>query len=56
MIPVDGGEWFGKTPMIPREVVPGAQESPNEAILVRSQLSRGVEKQSRSMGPGRSKL
>ncbi|CAK9013413.1 4-dienoyl-CoA reductase [(3E)-enoyl-CoA-producing] [Durusdinium trenchii] len=42
-LPVDGGEWFGKKPMMPREVV--------------SQISRGVEKQSRSMGPGaKSKL
>lgn len=34
---VDGGEWFGKIPMIPREVV--------------SKVARGVEKSSRSMGP-----
>lgn len=37
-IPVDGGEWFGKTPFLPREVV--------------SQLSRKVEGGSRDMGPG----
>lgn len=36
ILPVDGGEWFGKKPMMPREMV--------------SKISRGVEKQSRSMG------
>jgi len=36
-IVVDGGEWFGKKPMMPREMV--------------ARISRGVEKQSRDMGP-----
>ncbi|CAE7223147.1 unnamed protein product, partial [Symbiodinium pilosum] len=39
ILPVDGGEWFGKKAMIPREMV--------------SRISRGVEKQSRAMGPGK---
>lgn len=37
-IVVDGGEWFGKVPYMPREMV--------------AQISRGVERGSRSMGPG----
>lgn len=42
MMVVDGGEWFGKTPGFPREMV--------------SSVSRGVEKGSRDMGPQSSKL
>jgi len=42
ILPVDGGEWFGKKRVIPREMV--------------SKISRGVEKQSRAMGPGTAKL
>lgn len=34
---VDGGEWFGKVPFLPRESI--------------ARISRGVEKQSRDMGP-----
>jgi peroxisomal 2,4-dienoyl-CoA reductase len=37
MMVVDGGEWFGKQPFIPREQV--------------TSVARGVEKSSRSMGP-----
>mmetsp|Transcript_30552 Transcript_30552/g.76847 ORF Transcript_30552/g.76847 Transcript_30552/m.76847 type:complete len:299 (+) Transcript_30552:83-979(+) len=40
-IPVDGGEWFGKVAMFPREAV--------------MKLSRGVEGGSRAMGPGAAK-
>lgn len=38
IIVVDGGEWFGKYPGMPREMV--------------ARISRGVEKGSREMGPG----
>lgn len=38
---VDGGEWFGKAPFMPREMI--------------ARISRGVEKASRDIGPDSSK-